>query len=268
MSDGENTTKKKYLRRIAGAVLFCVAGVVISPAGKTAAIWQRENQPVLHSADLTAAMGQGVLLGMFGGLRSVLADISWIRGYAKTEHYDLAGCETAMRLSITLDPGNPYFRLVASDVIAYDSPYWIFSERGGPLWRKRLDPGVRKYIYREQAERGMALLKDGSRQMPENPDFYVRMAQLVENKFGDVAGAAEYYRQAAECPRPAWYASGIYVNFLFKKLGKKREAVAWYRDYIARLEAGNFGKNPMIDGVIGFSKERLSEMEKSLAAEK
>ena len=64
----------------------------------------RPHIPEIGRKELEPTLGQGVLLGILGGLRTVVADLTWIRSYVLWERRDRAGCEALMRAACALDP--------------------------------------------------------------------------------------------------------------------------------------------------------------------
>jgi hypothetical protein len=226
------------LRRVAALAAFAAAGWCLSWVGGTASRWQAANQPAFQADTLESAAGQGLLLGIFGGYRSIMADFAWVRAYVLWERRERAACETHMRLAIALDPGNDYFWRHTAHTIAFDMPHWETSERrrGGTL---KLDPVVERQIAREYGERGLALYARAAARHPaQQADFWKASAQVCLLRLREPARGAEFYRRAAECENPLWYAAIAYVNVLTSELDMRREAAAWLRTHIARIRRG------------------------------
>ncbi|MDR2980877.1 MAG: hypothetical protein LBV12_01375 [Puniceicoccales bacterium] len=223
-------------RRIIAVVMLCVAGCALSLVGQPAADWQRTHQPAFRSEELKGIVGQGVLLGMFGGLRSIMADMSWVRAYSYWEKRDRAGSESMMRLAIILDPGNIYFWINAANIIGYDQAHWEIAAReyGG---RIKVQDSVKQTLYREYAENALKLLDDCIARFPDDSRAYIYAAQLTRNKLNNIPMEAEYYRRAAECKNRVWFAGRIYAMILGEDMGKPEEALEWYRDYYRRILA-------------------------------
>jgi hypothetical protein len=217
--------------------VLAVSGLVLSRVGGAASRWQAANQPAFQAESLQNVAGQGLLLGIFGGYRSIIADFAWVRAYIHWTRQDRASCETLMRLSITLDPDNIYFWKNTANAIAFDMPHWEARERrrDGAL---TLDPIVEAQLAREYGERGLELY---ARAAARHPDFqawlWTDCALVCLLRMKEPLRGAEYYRMAAECPKPLWFAAYARVNVLCD-LGMRKEAVEWLRGYIEKLRDG------------------------------
>src|SRR5262249_39768302 len=100
------------------------AGLVCEPLQNAAWTPVRANQPALHLKDLSDNLGQGTLLGVFGGFRNVLADFAWLHGYDAWEQRDRPDTEAMINLATTLDPNVVMFWTTGTREIAYDIPTW------------------------------------------------------------------------------------------------------------------------------------------------
>jgi len=97
------------MRRLAP---WLCAGLALFAAGTMAEYaWRgvRPQIPEIGRKELEPTLGQGVLLGILGGLRTVVADLTWIRSYVLWERRERAGCEALMRAACALDPHSRYF---------------------------------------------------------------------------------------------------------------------------------------------------------------
>ncbi|MDR2430398.1 MAG: hypothetical protein LBD14_05890 [Puniceicoccales bacterium] len=222
---------------VAGGVLV-VAGWGLSWVGRPAGEWQGAHQPAFRAESLEGVLGQGALLGVFGGFRAIMADFAWLRSYVSWERCERAGCETFMRMALTLDPGNAVFWLDGGYITAFDMPHWEVRTReaGGRL---KLDAVVVRQIKGEYARRGLALLSTGAERHPARAaEFWERCAMICLNVLKEPERAAEFYRRAAECENPKWYASLAYANLLALELGRKEEARRWLEAYAEKFRRG------------------------------
>jgi hypothetical protein len=255
MSDAANTVWRYAGRRLAALGVLVLAGWALSGVGRGAAQWQTEHQPAFNAESLEGVAGQGVLLGVFGGLRAIMADFAWVRSYVYWEQGDRAGCETLMRTSIALDPSNMFFWLDAGRIMAYDMPYW-------EITRRRLAPESPEaaQIVRDHAWRSLAWFAKGAARNPKHEaEFWVRSAHVCLIRLKDLERGAEFYRKAAECGHPVWFAARSYVNILRYELGRKEDARLWLQGYLKKLETGD---NPDPLGNRGMLEADLRNMEK------
>lgn len=257
----------RWGRRVVALTVLALAGSGLAPVGDPAGEWQRRQQPEFRTEDLDRVVGQGVLLGLFGGFRSLLADFAWVRSYVYWERQDRAGNETFMRLSLLLDPGNIYFWTNAADVIAYDQAHWEIRrrERQG---RVRMEQGVKELLFREYAHQGLALLDEAVTRLPESrSQLYVRAGQIAANKLKDAELAASYYRRAAEAENPVWFAGVIYGKVLANRLGRRQEALDWlvrYQEEITkRLPHDPLDIKGAVEEEIDALRREMAEREKT-----
>jgi len=107
-------------------VLFVmvVLGVVTRPIEAPA--WQvvQARQPEMNLQAIEGALGQGLIVGVLGGFRAVMADFLWIRTNTIWERRDRVKLDAMVRLVTTLDPRPELFWINRARMIAYDVPNW------------------------------------------------------------------------------------------------------------------------------------------------
>ncbi|GBL28003.1 hypothetical protein EMGBS8_19510 [Verrucomicrobiota bacterium] len=75
---------------------WVVASLLLLGAGTySETSWKgvRQAVPEISRKDLEPTLGQGVLLGILGGLRTVVADATWLRSYVFWEKRDRAAAK-------------------------------------------------------------------------------------------------------------------------------------------------------------------------------
>lgn len=200
------------------------AGWVGSRVGHSSWEQLRQDMPVLTSADIEAAAGEGIMVGLLGGFRAVTADFLWVRTNALWEEQDLPGSQTLIKLVTTVDSRPLIFWINGARMIGYDMPVW----RIDALTREGANAPavVQARIYEEQARAALDVLERARTYHPDAPLLLIEMANIRHRKMGDLAGAAELYRQAALMPGAPYYAARIHAEML-RQLGRDREALDW-----------------------------------------
>ena len=209
---------------------WLVVGVLILGAGTLAeSSWRRirPSIPEIGRKELEPTLGQGVLLGVLGGLRTVVADIAWIRSYVFWERRDRPGCEALMRTACTLDPHARYFWENTGLRIGLDMAHWEIRRRGGYA---KVPAETQERLFRQYGRRGLDVLEEGMAYARSRTSLLLAAGFLAEGKLKDLRLAADYYRQAAEAPDAPWYAARICADFDWSA-GRKTEAYRWYRNY-------------------------------------
>lgn len=222
------------LLRLRGVFLTLLVLVVVGLLARPieAPAWQRvqSGQPELNLAGVQSALGQGLVVGMLGGFRAIMADFLWIRANRIWEDRDAAKLDPMIRLVTTLDPRPDFFWINSARMIAYDMPNWRIQEEGGyravPAWRQEA-------IDLEQARQAFAHLSRALDFHPQNPKLYLEIGQIYLNRLDDPAQAAPWFLRASEQPGAPYFAARIYAELL-RRQGREVEAY----DFLKHLHKG------------------------------
>jgi len=225
-----------WLRRfktaaLAAAVLV-VAGYALRPLQQPAWEKVRATQPELNLDDIQGALGQGLIVGVLGGFRTIIADLLFIEIYTEWEDRNRARVETLLGLVTAIDPRPMFFWRNGAGMIAYDIPIWRMREIGR---LPEIPEAVQQAIRHEQAQRGIAFLDEGLQYHPGNPRLLVLKAQIYLNRLEDTETAAQIYKQAWEAGGP-YFTARIHAELL-RRLDRKREAYAFLKELVPRLPA-------------------------------
>lgn len=244
-------------RRLAvtGAVLL-VLGLALSPLQSR--VWGevKSFQPEMKLADVEEALGQGVVIGLLGGFRTLIADFVYLRASHYWEKRDRANTEALLALTTAIDPRPMWFWLNGVRMISYDIPVWRIRERG--KWEE-VPPAIRDRIYEEQVERAMAMLDRAEKFHPNDNRIPLERARIYYDKTQNYELAAKYYKQVMEMPDAPRYAARIYANAL-DKLGRTREAYYFLRDLYPTLPPSEVEPAASREVVL----ERIREFEEDL----
>lgn len=204
---------------------LAAAGLALRPLEAPA--WAEINAcgAIVDVAGIEGAVGQGVVAGLLGGFRALAADLLWLKANASWEEMDLPATQTTIRAVTAIDPRPLYFWVNGARVIAYDLPGWRIEQAGGvdvvPL-------SVQTRIDGEQARIALGMLADAQRVHPGNPTLLIEAANIHLRRLGDIAAAAQLYREAAEMPGAPFYAARIHAELL-RNLDRRQEALDWLR---------------------------------------
>lgn len=195
--------------------------------------WQRvkAGQPELNLAGVEGALGQGIIVGMLGGFRAIMADFLWIQLNSVWENRDRAKLDSLARLVTTLDPRPEFFWINSARMIAYDVPHWRIREEGG---YQNVPESRQLELVREQAEQAFEHIDRGLEFHPENPRLFLEIGQIYLNRLEDPSGAAPWFLKASEQPGAPYYAARIYGELL-RRQGKDAEAYEFLKGLFERL---------------------------------
>lgn len=219
-------------------------------------VWRdvRSDEPELNLRDVESSLGKGMTIGLLGGFRTVIADFLWLRMNLAWEATDLPATQTLISLVQAVDPRPLYFWINGARIVAYDLPVWRIHAAGDPL---SVPAAVQQRFYEEQAQLGLSMLERASTFHPNEPLLLLEMAKIRQWKLGDLDGAAELFRRAAETSEAPYYAARIYAELL-KRIGKFDEAYAWLIQLHPTLPPND--PHAMADVVLG----RIRELEITL----
>lgn len=240
----------------AGGTLLALflLGLLLRPVEAPA--WQRiqAGQPELNLAGMEDALGQGLVLGLLGGLRSITADLLWIQTNSVWERRDRAKLDSLIRLVTTVDPRPEFFWINGARMTAYDVPNWRIREAGG--YRAVPESG-QAAIDREQAEQAFGLLERALQHHPHNPRIYLEIGQIHLHRLKDPAAAAPWFLKAWEQPAAPYFSARIYAELL-RRQGKDAEAYA----FLKKLHEALPDADPRAQKDVVL--ERIRELEASL----
>ncbi len=220
-------------RPAAGAVVALIAaGAVLGPlADGASSATQPEGFSFREVASVEAA-GEGVLTASLGGLRTLVADVFWLRAYVMWERRDRAGCDTYARAACALAPETPYFRKEYANWLGFDFPHWTIRLLGG----RNMPESEQAIIQRRDANAALAWLDTQMNRTPDEPGYPLVAGQITSRKLKDDGRAAAYFRRSAETPAAPLTPALEYAHHLWGA-GRGAEAAVWLRTYIARLPA-------------------------------
>ncbi len=205
-------------------ILLVIVGVVIAGECSSRA-WSlaRKAVPELRRADLELTAGQGAALGLLGGFRPLIADLTWIRGYILWERKD-RGSEAHLRVACLLSPQSNTFWGQRANMVGLDMAHWEVRARGG----RNVPVPIQETIFKRYAQKALDGIEEGV-PVVRNPGSLLALGgYLAETKLKDPLIGADYYlRSYRKAPFP-WYAPYFHARLL-KDGGKVREAYVFLR---------------------------------------
>lgn len=214
------------LRRVSVTlVLLLLLGVLLRPVEAPAWAVVKSGQAELNLQAVEGALGQGLVVGILGGFRTIMADFTWIRMNTIWQRRDRAKLDAMIRLVTTLDPRPEFFWVNSSRMVAYDVPNWRIQEEGG---YDKVSEERQMALNVEQAEQAFQLLERAREFHPDNPKLVLETGQIYLNRLKDIPKAAEWFFKTAEMPGAPYFAARIYAELL-RRQGKDQEAYTYLK---------------------------------------
>jgi hypothetical protein len=220
---------------VSGVVTALIAaGTLFGPLADGASRATQSDGFSFRETSVREAAASGVLTATLGGLRTLVADVFWLRAYVMWERRDRAACDTYARAACALAPETPYFRKEYANWLAFDFPGWTIGRLGG----RNMPKSEQDIIHRRDANAALAWLDVEMKRSPSEPNYPLVAGQIASRKLKDLLRAADYYRRAAETPAAPLTPAMEYTLILCDS-GRREEALAWFRRYAVRLPPGS-----------------------------
>ena len=242
------------LSRIVSILLLLVLlGLLARPIEAPAWKAVKAGQSEMNIERLEGALGQGLVIGVLGGFRAILADFLWIRTNTIWERKDRVKLDSMVRLVTTLDPRPDFFWINGSRMIAYDVPNWRIREEGG---YSDVPKGRQQAIDLEQSAQAFDLIDQALEFHPDNARLYLEKAQIYLNRLKDDAKAAKWFLQASQQDDAPYFAARIHAELL-RKQGLDIEAYDFLKNLHIQLPNTPSAQK-------GIVLERILDLEKIL----
>lgn len=242
------------LSRIVSTLLLLVLLALIArPIEAPALKAVKMGQPEMNLDALEDTLGQGLIIGVLGGFRAILADFLWIRTNVIWERKDRIKLDSMVRLVTTLDPRPDFFWINSSRMIAYDVPNWRIREEGG---YSNVPEERQHAINLEQSALAFDLVDQALDFHPENAKLYLEKAQIYLNRLKDDANAAEWFLRASQQDDAPYYAGRIHAELL-RKQGLNAEAYDFLKNLHTELPDTPYAQK-------GIVLQRILDLEKTL----
>jgi len=216
---------KNLLQRTPPLLVFLLCSLL---AGAVTLPLREKISPPRQDLSQLEGMGQSVLIGTLGGLRALAADFLWLRANYYWQIKNPGLTETTALAVTRLQPDYPYFWIETARIVTFDMPVWRFGRQNPPN-------SVEQRIRREQAERGLEILEEGKKFLPNDSGIPAEQARIHWIVLQDSDKAQEYYKEAYLKPdQRALYARLRAV--LLMDLKRNEEAIEWLEMVLAGMD--------------------------------
>ncbi len=191
----------------------------------------RQHRPEVRVRDLSESLGQGMILGVLGGFRSIIADFLFIRSYVYWEERELTKMQTTYELALSIDPRSLGLWLNGSRIIAYDAPVWRIQELQA---LREVSPLEAAAIHAEQANVALGFITRAEQFHPGDYRIPLEQAQIYMHKLEDYSTASAYFLKGSEMEGAPYYMGRLHAELL-RRMGRQQEAYEYLKGIYPRL---------------------------------
>lgn len=205
--------------RVIGVLVLLIWGIARLPI--ESAMTRERNAERFHGFAQTASLreqaGQAGVIAVFGGLRSTVADLLWIRAHIAWQNVEWGRMKYLFDVVTALQPRRVNFWDMSAWHMAWNAS--VAAERD-----ERVSPPERLKNKREYHKVGEDYLLRGVSANPDSWELYDRLGGLYRDKFGDHYKAHLAYAEAAKRPNRLEYVDRFAAYELADSPGHEKEA--------------------------------------------
>lgn len=236
-------------RRLQALLALLLLGAVKLPVEQAASgrLKEARLRDGMTDLGLWENLGQMSFAASLGGLRALVAAITYMRAYTAFEEVEWPRVDSLFQLTCRLQP---------RDVSYWDEASWhmAYNAASHYLHSNRVEPIMRGKLYHEYLDRGVAILEDGLRFNPNDSRLLTRLGDIYARRKLEPARAGEFYEKAA-----AAGAGARTLRLAAYEYGRTSERPLWEKAYaILRAEYDRDGpKYPRVVSDLKLLEERL-----------
>lgn len=208
-------------RRLQALLALLLLGAVKLPVEQAVAAKLREARlrDGVLDLGLWENLGQMGFAASLGGLRALVAAVTYMRAYTAFEDVEWGRVDSLFQLTSRLQPRDLSYWDEASWHMAYNAAsHYLHSDRVEPVMRGKL--------YHDYLDRGVAILENGLRFNPNDSRLLTRLGDIYARRKLEPARAGECYEMAARAGGGARILRQAAYEY-----AKTHDAVLWRKAY-------------------------------------
>ena len=160
-----------------------------------------------------------MFLATLGGLRNLVASITYLQAYTAWSDLDWGRVDSLMTLTTRLQPSEPSY---------WDEASWHMAYNAASSFRNQTDLrfAIKHRLFRDHVQRGIDILREGLRYLPDNPRLLVRLGDIYVHRQPDPRQSSECYLRAHQKGAPA-----NYERFAAYEMVKLNDRASWEKAY-------------------------------------
>jgi hypothetical protein len=164
-------------RKLQALIVFLLLGIGKLPFEQRTVAGLRDHGMLYQPLDYQArdAVGQVGFAAALGGLRSLVASVTYLMGFTAFEEVDWPRVDFLCNITTELQPRFDEYWKDAAEHMAYDAAsYYRYNESRPRLYREQL--------YRQYVRRGIDILNNGLRYLPHSNRLHSTLADLYARR--------------------------------------------------------------------------------------
>ncbi|TDU81508.1 hypothetical protein EI77_00818 [Prosthecobacter fusiformis] len=175
-------------RKLQALMVFLILGVLKLPVDEAATRHLREARllsPPLEMS-LRDSIGQMGFAASLGGLRSLVASLMYLQTYDAWSNVDWGRVDSYFKITTALQPRYDKY---------WDEAAWhmAYNAATSYLENQEINPAVRGKLYHDHIQRGVDILKEGLKVLPDSPRLWNTLAEVYERRVRDPQKAGDCY---------------------------------------------------------------------------
>ena len=186
-------------RSVAAALLLAVAGLAKLPLEErfTEDLRAKKLLETPVGIDMRESLGQAGFAASLGGLRSLVASITYLQAYSAFEDVDWGKVDSLMTLTTRLQP---------LEVTYWDEAAWHMAYNAASYYQRTEKRAVmRDRLYRDYVQRGIDILNEGLKFLPGHPKLLAKLGVIYAERQIDPAEAATTFLRAYQSGAGSFY---------------------------------------------------------------
>lgn len=164
-------------RKLQALMVFLLLGIAKLPLEQRTVASLREHEMLYQPLDYQArdAVGQVGFAAALGGLRSLVASVTYLMGFTAFEEVNWPRVDFLYGITTQLQPRFDVYWKEAAEHMAYDAAsHYRYTEGRPQLYREQL--------YRQYVQRGIDILNDGLRYLPKSERLHATLGDLYAHR--------------------------------------------------------------------------------------
>lgn len=175
-------------RKLAALAVLGAFGLLKLPLEQQVTESLRQSGALSKPVDLGLRenLGQMGFAAALGGLRSLVASVTYLQAYTEFENVNWGKVDSLFQLTTRLQPNYENY---------WDEASWhmAFNAASSHAQDTTLAPVVRHKLYRDHVQRGIDILHEGLRFLPESGKLWVRLGDIYARRSLEPKQAAQCY---------------------------------------------------------------------------